>query len=259
MTSATGRGPRPTSGYEAPEWAQTAISRDQVVNVLLIEDDPTVAQTILEGLAAREFKVRHAPSLGAGQDMLIAHPFDLMILDLTLPDGSGLELAAALRRAGHELPILMLTARDSVDDRVSGFRHGADDYLCKPFDLDELVARILAIVRRTHSGKRSVLAYADVQLDLVTRTMTRKEISATLSAREAELLAYLIRHHDEILPRDRILQEVWGDEAEGDSNVLNVYINYLRNKIEAGLHPRIIHTIRGVGYAISVKDPDELG
>ena len=229
------------------------------MRVLLIEDDQSVAETIVDGLTSRQFAVRHAPSLADGQRMLIDHPFDLLILDLTLPDGSGLELSAALRRAGHELPILMLTAKDSVDDRVSGFRHGADDYLCKPFDLDELVARILAIVRRTHGGQRSVLGYADVRLELVTRTMTRKTTSVVLSAREAELLAYLIRHHDEVLPRDRILQEVWGDEAEGDSNVLNVYINYLRNKIEAGLHPRIIHTIRGVGYAMSLRDPDELG
>jgi len=152
----------------------------------------------------------------------------------------------------------MLTAKNAVADRIDGFRHGADDYLCKPFDVSELVARLFAIMRRTHPARRHVIGYADVELDLVTRTARRGDTKVTLSAREAELLAYLIRHSEESLTRDSILHEVWGQEAEDDSNVLNVYINYLRNKIDSNPAERLVHTVRGVGYMLSRREPDEL-
>jgi two-component system response regulator MprA len=225
--------------------------------VLLIEDDLGVAATVREGLGPRGYHVDHAPSLAKAVELLTSSRFDLVILDLTLPDGDGLNLALRLRSAGSEVPILMLTARDSVPDRVAGFQHGADDYLCKPFDSDELAARLDAILRRVRAGERNLLRYADVQLDLVTRTVRRRGKTATLSDRQAGLLAYLIRHAGEVLPRERVLEEVWGDEAEDDSNVLNVYINYLRNKIESPGAARLIHTIRGVGYMLSEKGPHE--
>jgi DNA-binding response OmpR family regulator len=228
------------------------------VRVLLIEDDVELAETVLSYLRGRAFTPRHAPDLATGLRLLSEAGFDVVILDLTLPDGDGLHLAAHLRANGSEVPILMLTARDSVPDRVAGFRHGADDYLCKPFDVEELTARLEAILRRALAGRRHLLQYADLQLDLVTRTVRRKGVHGTLSDREAGLLAYLISHPEQVLQRDRVLEAVWGDEAEDDSNVLNVYINYLRNKIESPGEPRLIHTIRGVGYMLSEKYPEEL-
>lgn len=225
--------------------------------VLLIEDDAGVVDIVRDGLDSRGFSVQHAPDLATGKQLLsVSHP-ELVVLDLTLPDGSGLDLASMLRSGGNDVPILMLTARHSVPDRVTGFQHGADDYLCKPFDIEELAARLQAILRRAGTGERHILCYADVRLDLLTRTVQRRDIRATLSDREAQLLAYLMRHPEESLPRDRILEDVWGDEAEDDSNVLNVYVNYLRNKIESRAERRLIHTVRGVGYMLSEKDPEE--
>ncbi len=227
-------------------------------HVIVIEDDAEVALVIKEGLVANGFSVTHAPTIGTGRTMLAEREWDVIVLDLMLPDGSGLDLAKSLRAAGNETPILMLTARDTVQQRVEGFRQGADDYLCKPFDVDELAARLEAIVRRVRTSDRQKLHYADIELDLLTRKATRAGSELTLSARETELLAFMMRHPEEILPRERILRQVWGDEAEDDSNVLNVYVNYLRNKVEGCLHPRIIHTVRGTGYMLSELEPDAL-
>ncbi len=228
------------------------------MRLLLIEDDSAVAESVCAGLAMHRFDVHHAPTLAEGQRMLSSEVYSALLLDITLPDGNGLDFASRLRTAGFNIPILMLTAKGSVDDRVSGLRHGADDYLCKPFDVEELAERVNAILRRTHGMDRHVLQYADVRMDLVTRKVQRQEIEVTLSAREAELLAFFLRHPEQTLTRERMLKEVWGDEAEDDSNVLNVYVNYLRNKIEAGVHKRLIHTIRGIGYVLSLQEPDEL-
>jgi two-component system response regulator MprA len=228
------------------------------MNVLLVEDDDAVARLVREGLGPRGYKLHHVSTVAAARNTIQSRAFDAVILDLALPDGSGLDLAAALRSVSDDPPILMLTALNSVQDRVAGFQRGADDYLCKPFEVEELAARLEAILRRTRSGKRHVLRYADVALDLMTRTVERGSVKATLSAREMDLLAYLLRHPEEALPRERILNEVWGDEAEDDSNVLNVYVNYLRNKIEPGSLPTLIHTVRGVGYMLSSKEPDEV-
>lgn len=232
---------------------------EQNPRVLLVEDDPGVAHMVRDGLGAAGCAVLHAGSLHAGRQRLAQESFDALILDLALPDGSGLDFARDLRAAGDDIPILMLTARDTVHERVAGFSHGADDYLCKPFEVEELAARLQAILRRVQATARNVLKYADLQLDLITRRVRRGEIEAVLSAREAELLTFLLRHPEEVLRRERILGHVWGDEAEDDSNVLNVYVNYLRNKIEAGRYPRIIQTIHGAGYMLSAREPDEVG
>jgi two-component system response regulator MprA len=181
-----------------------------------------------------------------------------VILDLSLPDGNGLEFSISLNQLHRDLPVLMLTGRSSVKDRVTGFRYGADDYLGKPFAVEELLARVQAILRRIRRGGGHVLTYADVELDLATRTVRRPGIEATLSAREAELLAYFLQHTEQPLGREDILRDVWREEAEDDSNVLNVYVNYLRNKLEGGVMGRLIHTVRGVGYMFSRKEPEEL-
>ena len=223
--------------------------------VLLVEDDPEVAATIRQGLDSKLFALEQAGTLAEGRQRATTRQYDALILDLALPDGCGLELADALRGAGIDVPILILTARSTVDARLEGFRHGADDYLCKPFAIEELEARIRAIVRRSRPQSPHLLSYADLQLDLVRRVAQRGALRVSLSAREAELLAYFIRCAEEVLPRARILEEVWGGDAESDSNVLNVYVNYLRNKLEHSGNLPVIHTVRGVGYLRSTTDP----
>jgi len=234
------------------------VESESACRVLLVEDDSQVARVVREGLDQRGFTVRHASDIASAGKLIDAGNTDVLVLDLTLPDGDGLEFAASLRKRHVLTPILMLTAKDTVSDRVDGFRCGADDYLCKPFDVTELAARLLAILRRTHPARRHVIAYADIRLDLVTRKANRGDAEVSLSAREAELLAYLIRHNEKTLTREQILREVWGERAEEDSNVLNVYVNYLRNKIDFHPDARMIHTVRGIGYMLSRKEPDEL-
>jgi DNA-binding response OmpR family regulator len=226
--------------------------------ILMVEDDPDVARSVQDGLASRGYAVARAATIAAARELLETSTFDLAILDLTLPDGCGLELTQPLRATCRDLPILVLTARAGVADRVEGLRRGADDYLCKPFAMEELTARVEAILRRSRSARTHVLSYADLELDLLSRVMQRADAKATLSAREAELLAYFLRHPEQPLSRERILREVWREEAEDDSNVLNVYVNYLRNKTEVAALDRLIHTVRGVGYMLSRKEPEEL-
>ena len=225
------------------------------VRLLLIEDDPQVVEALREGLAAGVFAFEHASSVAEGRSFLGRQTFDLLVLDLNLPDGSGLAIADELRAAGRELPILVLTARSAVDERVDGFRHGADDYLVKPFAMPELLARIHALLRRTRPTRRHTMTYADVELDLVRRVVRRGEIEAALSAREMDLLVHFMRHAEEVLTRSVLLQEIWGGDTEDDSNVLNVYVNYLRNKLEGGLYSRLLHTVRGRGFMLSVTPP----
>jgi DNA-binding response OmpR family regulator len=225
--------------------------------LLLVEDDLEVVRTILDGLDSTQFSVDHCPTLAAGYRALSGRKYDVLILDLGLPDGSGLKLADRLRGAGSELPIIVLSAKTSVDERVSCFQHGADDCLCKPFSVVELSARIQALLRRSRSARRHILSYRGVELDLLKRVVKRGECQASLSAREVDLLAYLILHAEETIPRERILEDVWGEEGEDDTNVLNVYVNYLRNKLGGGRLPRLIHTVRGVGYLLSENDPDQ--
>jgi two-component system response regulator MprA len=166
-----------------------------------------------------------------------------------MPGLSGLEVARYLR-AGAGMPILMLTARDAIEDRVAGLDSGADDYLVKPFDLTELLARVRALLRRAAHDADPPLRYADLVLDPMTRETRRGDRVFALRPKEFALLAYLLRHPRQVLPRARILEEVWGADFDGTDSVLDVYIRYLRAKTEAGGEPRLIHTVRGVGYVL---------
>lgn len=231
----------------------------QETEILLVEDDNDIAQALCDDLGPRGFSVSRASTLADAKQHLTTCKYDAVLLDLTLPDGDGLDLAAAIRATGADIPILMLTSRDSVPDRLAGFEHGADDYIGKPFDVDELAARLRVAIRRAHAGQRHMLHYADLELDLTTRTARRGDTSVILSDRESVLLAFMLRHAEEPLSRQRILEEVWGDEVDADSNVLNVFVNLLRNKIEKGSTKRLIRAVRGVGYILSTKDPEELG
>lgn len=226
--------------------------------VLLVEDDQRTIVGITEAFREVGYRLNVATSIHAAQRFINENAFDLIVLDLKLPDGSGLEFARNLRATGQETPILMLTAEVDLNTKLDGFRYGADDYLCKPFVMDELLARLDALLRRATGAGGRVLSYADLTLDLLTRTAKRGQREVRLSARETDLLAYLIRHAEQILSREELLVDVWQDDTLEATNVLNVYVNYLRNKLDTDRNARLIHTVRGVGYLFSNRNPDEL-
>jgi two-component system response regulator MprA len=194
-----------------------------------------------------------AVTAGDGEEALIkaqAERPDLVVLDWLMPKLDGIEVARLLRET-DDVPILMLTARDAVEQRVEGLNSGADDYLVKPFAPDELLARIRALLRRAEAvSKEQPLAYANLSLDPLTRETRRGQRSFNLTPKEFDLLHYLIRHPRQVIQRDRLLQDVWGYDFEGNGNVLEVYVGYLRTKTEAGGEPRLIQTVRGVGYVL---------
>ncbi len=217
-------------------------------HILTVDDDPRITNLVRRVLAYEGYSVAVAASGDEALKRTLERPPDLIVLDIMLPGLDGLEVSRRLRAAGDNVPILMLTARDAVADRVRGLETGADDYLVKPFAPEELVARIKALLRRTQEEQQEVLRYADVELDTGTRIAHRGAREIELSPTEYELLMLFLRRPRQVLTRDIILDRVWGLDFEGSSNVLEVYVGYLRNKLEAQGEPRLIHTVRGVGY-----------
>jgi two-component system response regulator MprA len=217
--------------------------------ILVIEDDERILQFLNRGLTYEGYRVDTAED---GPDGLVAardNPPDLIILDWMLPGLDGLEVCRRLR-AASQVPILMLTAKDTVADRVGGLDAGADDYLVKPFDFDELLARIRALLRRTKIEGSEVLVYADLRLDTGTHQAFRGEHPIELTAKEYELLELFLRHPRQVLTRDVIYDRVWNYDFGGESNIIEVYVRYIRQKTEARGEPRLIHTVRGVGYVL---------
>ena len=219
-------------------------------HILVVDDEAKITNLLKRILAYEGYSVAVAGTGSEALDRALEHPPDLVILDRLLPGLDGLEVARRLRAAGDNVPILMLTALGEVPDRVEGFQAGADDYLVKPFANEELRVRVEALLRRTKPERHEVLRYADVELDTGTRLAHRGAREIELSPTEYELLALFMRRPRQVLPRDLILERVWGMDFEGSSNVMEVYIGYLRTKLEAGGAPRLIHTIRGVGYVL---------
>ncbi len=218
--------------------------------ILIADDDRKITDMLRRTLAYEGYQVVTAADGHEALAKAQAQRPDLVVLDWMMPGLDGLEVARRIRSA-EATPILMLTARDAVEDRVSGLDSGADDYLVKPFAPAELLARIRALLRRfeTTDAEKS-LTYADLSLDPATRETRRGDRRFDLSPKEFDLLHYLLRHPRQVLPRERILRAVWGDDFYGDDNVLDVYIGYLRAKTEAGGAPRLIQTVRGVGYVL---------
>ncbi len=217
--------------------------------ILIIEDDQAILKLLQRSLAYEGYTVDTATDGRTGLILARDHNPDLVILDWMLPGMDGLEVCHRLRTGGS-LPILMLTAKDTIQDRVQGLDAGADDYLVKPFNLDEVLARIRALLRRTQPERVPVLKFADLSLDTGSRQASRGSRLVSLTAKEYELLELFLRHPKQVLTREVIFDRVWGYDFGGESNVLEVYIRYLRQKLEAENEPRLIHTVRGVGYVL---------
>jgi two-component system response regulator MprA len=219
--------------------------------ILVVEDEARIASLISRGLRHEGYKVEVAPNGETALDKAFTDPPDLIVLDVMLPDLDGLEVCRQLRVAGADEPVLMLTAKDAVTDRVAGLDSGADDYLVKPFAFDELLARVRALLRRTAPPDANVpMEFADLELDPATRQACRGERDIELTAKEYEVLELFMRNPRQVLTRDVIYDRIWGYDFGGESNIIEVYVRYLRAKLEAGGESRLIHTLRGVGYVL---------
>lgn len=219
--------------------------------ILVVEDRVEVADAIRRTLASKGYAVRTAGDGETGLNLALDLSPDLVILDIHLPRRNGLAVARELRRRAFRAPLMMLTARDTVPDKVAGLEAGADDYLAKPFDYDELLARVKALLRRSSiRADDSVLRVADVALDPVAREVTRAGERVSLTHKELALLEYMMRNAGRTLTREMIAEHVWKSEAGPASNIVDVYVNYLRRKLEAGRSSPLFTTVRGVGYVM---------
>ena len=221
------------------------------MRALLVEDDATIADFVVRGLREAGYAVDHESDGEAGLARAVAAPYDVAIVDVMLPKRDGLSLIEELRRRGVATPVLILSARRSVDDRVRGLQTGGDDYLTKPFAFAELIARVQALVRRaTRAPEPTTLTFDDVALDLLSRRVTRAGAPIDLRPREFALLEYLMRNAELVLSRTQIIDHVWRYDLDAVSNVVDIYIHYLRDKIDRGFPRPLIKTVRGVGYKI---------
>jgi len=226
------------------------------MRILIVEDERKVAQFLKKGFQSEAFAVDIAPDGAEGIRLALSAPYDAIILDLMLPKVGGIELLQKIRREGVKTPILILTAKSEVDDRVKGLNAGADDYLPKPFSFSEVLARVRAIVRRSSADVRSsVLEMGDIRMDLLTRSVVRSDRPITLTNKEFELLEYLLRNKGRVLSRVTLTEHIWDMDFDTETNVVDVLVNRLRRKIEDGFATKVIHTIRGVGYSMK-ESPD---
>jgi len=225
------------------------------VKILIVEDETKVAAALKEGLEANHFQVAVAETAEDGFYLVNAGEFDLVVLDIMLPGRDGLEILATMRKSGMETPVLILTARDSVEDRVRGLDSGADDYLVKPFAFPELLARIRALLRRGRIDDAPTLKLADLEMDLIAHEVTRGGQQIDVTAREFQMLEYLLRNGGNVVSREMLARDVWKETARVTplDNVIDVHIARLRRKLDAPFDLPLIHTVRGVGFVL--KEP----
>jgi two-component system, OmpR family, response regulator MprA len=217
--------------------------------ILVVDDDLQIISFLRRGLIFEGYAVETAAEGAEALVKLRNREPDLVVLDVMMPGIDGMEVARRLRQAS-DIPILMLTAKGTLSDKIAGLDNGADDYLVKPFEFDELLARIRALLRRRQPGEGEVLNFSDISVNTATREVKRGNQNIDLTAQEFNLLEYFMRHPRQVLKRDQIYEKVWGYDFGGESNVIEVYIRYLRSKLEPDSQPKLIHTVRGVGYVL---------
>lgn len=220
------------------------------MRILVVEDQPKMASFIKKGLNAQGYIVDVSETGMGGESMVSENAYDLIVLDVNLPDQNGMDTARHIRRDGFIGPILMLTALSSTKDKIHGLDAGADDYLTKPFDFEELLARIRALLRRNTGNENSKLRFSDIELDMVLRKVVRANVELNLTAREFSLLEYFMRHPNRPLTRVEISEHVWDVNFDTNTNVIDVYINMLRKKIDSPFPKKLIHTMVGYGYIL---------
>jgi heavy metal response regulator len=225
------------------------------MHILVVEDNIKVASFIQRGLEASQYSVDVEYDGDAGLNRLLVEDYDLVILDVMLPKMDGFRVIKAMRQQGVKAPVLLLTARGAVEDKVTGLDAGADDYLTKPFAFEELLARVRALLRRGTAAPE-LLELADLRLDPAKREVTRANRRIDLTAKEFALLEYLLRRQGQVLSRSVIAQHVWGVDYDTFTNVIDVYVNYLRKKIDSEFEPKLLHTVRGAGYVLKAEAPE---
>lgn len=226
------------------------------MRILVVEDEPGIAQFVRQGLSEAGYAVDVARDGKEGWDYALSAEYDLIILDILLPMMDGLQLLRELRKQGIKAPVLLLTAKDAVEDRIAGLDAGGDDYLVKPFAFSELLARLRALLRRPPLQADTVLRVGDLEMDTVKREVRRMGRVIELSPREYTLLEYLMRHPGQVLTRTQIAEHVWNFDFYSNLKVVDIYIGYLRRKVDRGFAQPLLHTLRGVGYRLSIEAED---
>jgi DNA-binding response OmpR family regulator len=234
----------------------SVLPKDNGMRILIIEDEHKLAEILMRSLRGEGFIVDAAESADEGFHLAVSDHYDLLILDLQLPDGSGTEVLRRLRQQQHKVPVLILTARGDLESKLENFEAGADDYLTKPFALPELLVRVRALMRRGPAIKDTMLKLADLEIDRLSRQVRRAGRRVELSPKEYSLLEYLLLNSGRVLSRSMIIDRVWDHSFEGFTNIVDVYVRQLRRKIDEGFDPKLIRTVRGLGYSI---DPEHTG
>lgn len=223
-----------------------------MIKILLIEDEPKTVQSLKQGLEENNYDVSIAYDGQMGKQLAMAHTYQLIVSDIIIPGINGLDLCRELRSMGIQTPILMLTALSTTDDKLNGFEAGADDYLPKPFDFKEFLARVKALIKRSNQTiiDAQVLKFADLEMDLNSSLVTRAGQMINLTSKEFQLLEYFLRNQEKVISKAEIAENIWEVEDENSSNLIEVYVNYLRKKVDKGFSSKLIHTQFGMGYIL---------
>ncbi len=233
---------------------ENQIVMTSIAKILVVEDELRVAELIMAGLEENGYEVTHAPDGAAGLRLFFQHQFDLILSDIKLPKMDGLELCKEIRQANKEVPIMMLTALGSTDDKLDGFDAGADDYLTKPFDFRELLARIAVLLKRKTQSLHELeeLTYADIRVNVAAKKVTRGEVAIKLSPKEYDLLLYMLKNPERVISRTEIMHSVWNTDFDPGTNFIDVCLNYLRKKIDKNFDTKLLHTKTGSGFILTL-------